>query len=287
MVSSMPRAQVKELVVVELADRRAVRVFDVVGVDFELWLGVDFGVAREQQIVVGLPGVGLLRAGTDDDFAVENRARVAVEHAAIGLAAGSVGLSVVDPRMVVDVLATAGQIEAVEGRVAAGRRKGRRQVVARKLRAEAHRVRREAAVTRLLGMDSGDMERLQLFLLQLVVLDCSVGAGEDLRHGVGQIRRAVANGIVLDHRRLRAVFGDDQVARGNHRPRRAGLGGDEQQLDRLLDDGAVRQVQVGAIGHEGGVERAEERLAIRVGKIRFEHFGRTFERRAGGQPPGR
>ena len=68
-------AQIEDRVVVELADRRAVRALHVVGEDLELRLGVDGRAVGQQQRAVGLLGVGLLRVLPDDDLAVEHRAR--------------------------------------------------------------------------------------------------------------------------------------------------------------------------------------------------------------------
>ena len=68
------RAQVEDRVLVELADRRAVRALHVVGEDLELRLGVDRRVVGQQQRPVGLLGVGLLRVVPDDDLAVEDGA---------------------------------------------------------------------------------------------------------------------------------------------------------------------------------------------------------------------
>ena len=82
---------------------------------------------------------------------------------------------------------------------------------------------------------------------------------------------------MLDHRRLRAFFGDDQITRRDDSARRAVLRGDEQQMDRLFDNNAARQVQIGAVGHEDGVERGEDRLLIVVGEIGLEGFRRRFE----------
>ena len=56
------RAQVEQVLGVELADGRAVAALDVVGVDLELGLRVDFGLLAEQQVVVRLPRVDALRA---------------------------------------------------------------------------------------------------------------------------------------------------------------------------------------------------------------------------------
>ena len=84
----MPRGpQVEQRLRVQLPDRRAVRALHVVGEDLELRLGVDLRLVREQQGLVGLLGVGLLRVGADADPAVEDAARPAVEDALVELVA--------------------------------------------------------------------------------------------------------------------------------------------------------------------------------------------------------
>ena len=65
------RAQIEQLRFVELPDGGAVSAFHIVGVNFQFRLGVDFRIPRQQQIVVGLEGIGLLRAGMHDHLAVE------------------------------------------------------------------------------------------------------------------------------------------------------------------------------------------------------------------------
>ena len=77
---------------------------DVVGVDLELGLGVDLGIVRQQQIVVLLVGVGLLRVLVDDDLAGEHGVRAAVDHALVELVRVAAGGHVVDADQVVDVL---------------------------------------------------------------------------------------------------------------------------------------------------------------------------------------
>ena len=53
--------------ILKLPDRRAVRAFDIVGIDFKLRQGVDLGRAAEQQVLVRLDGVGLLCILLDKD----------------------------------------------------------------------------------------------------------------------------------------------------------------------------------------------------------------------------
>src|SRR5207302_3342614 len=54
-------AQVEQRRLVEFADAGAVGAFDVVGIDFQLRLGVDHGAAAEDQIAAQLMRVDLLR----------------------------------------------------------------------------------------------------------------------------------------------------------------------------------------------------------------------------------
>ena len=67
-------AQIVNRFVVELADGRAVRAFHIVGIDLELWLRVGGGVVGEQQVLVRLLGVGLLRVRPDEDASVDRKA---------------------------------------------------------------------------------------------------------------------------------------------------------------------------------------------------------------------
>ena len=80
------------------------RAAHVVGENLQLGLGVDDGVFREHQVLVGLLGVGLLRVFADQDFAVEDRAGVAFQDAFVQLVAGGVRLGVIDGGVIVDVL---------------------------------------------------------------------------------------------------------------------------------------------------------------------------------------
>ena len=80
------RAQVKERRIVELANGRAVAAFDVVGVYLEFRFGVDLGLLGEQEIVIGLVGIGPIGAFVDDGLAVPDTAALAIEYAPVFLA---------------------------------------------------------------------------------------------------------------------------------------------------------------------------------------------------------
>ena len=70
-------AQVEKLGGVDLAGRRAVRALHVVGFDLEAREGVGLRVRREQEVAVGLVGVGALGVGGDLDQPREDGARLA------------------------------------------------------------------------------------------------------------------------------------------------------------------------------------------------------------------
>ena len=99
------RAQVEHRVRVHLAHRGAVRALHVVGVDLELRLGVDHRGFREQQVLVALDGIGLLRFGPHDDAAVEDALALAVQDSLVEFVAGGVRLGVVERGVIVHVLA--------------------------------------------------------------------------------------------------------------------------------------------------------------------------------------
>ena len=111
----------------------------VVGEDLELRLGIELGRLGEQQRLRHLLAVGLLRAGRDDDLALEHAARLVVEHALEQLAARAARHAMIDhQRRVAMLLAAhqerAGDVErppfAGEGRIdlAAGERGSGREL---------------------------------------------------------------------------------------------------------------------------------------------------------------
>src|SRR5207302_3624143 len=98
------RSQVADLRGVELADGGAMTALDVVGVNFQLRLGIDFGAVRQQQVAVGLLRVGPLRVGMHDQLAVEHRARSTVQYTLVELAAGAARPRMVDAGVMIHVL---------------------------------------------------------------------------------------------------------------------------------------------------------------------------------------
>ena len=109
------RAQVEQHLLVELPDGGAVRALDVVGVDLELGLGVDLGVARKEQVAVGLMRFGLLRVRVDVDAPVEHPAPASARDALVVLLALAPRRDVLDVGVEVDVLAAVRDVQPVEG----------------------------------------------------------------------------------------------------------------------------------------------------------------------------
>src|ERR1035437_8131461 len=135
------RLQVEERFAVELADGGAMGAAHIVGEDLQLGFGIHHGVVGEDQVLVGLLGIGLLCVLADDDFAVEDGVGLAVENALVEFVAGAVRLGVIDDRMIVDVLRAVDDVEAVQGGVGACRQGGV-GVVADQRAAERNGVRR-------------------------------------------------------------------------------------------------------------------------------------------------
>ena len=74
------RLQVEQQILVEIARGRAVAALHVVGENLQFRLVVGFGGVRQQQRMGRHLGVGLLRFRAHDDLALEDAARLAVEH---------------------------------------------------------------------------------------------------------------------------------------------------------------------------------------------------------------
>ena len=152
-------AQVEERVFLDLADGGAVRAFHVVGVNFELRLGVDLRAVGKQQVAIGLLGVGLLRVLVHDDAAMENAVRAAVQNAVVELAAAAVRAGVLDQHVVIEVLLSAADEQAVDQAFAAFAGENRMNVVAHDRAAQQHGVRRDVRASSLLDAQRGDIER--------------------------------------------------------------------------------------------------------------------------------
>ena len=84
--------------------------FHIVRVNFQLRLGVRGGVIGEQEILVGLFGVGLLRELPNEDAPMENALRFVIQDAVEIFVAGAVWLHVFDNHVMVGELFVFGEI---------------------------------------------------------------------------------------------------------------------------------------------------------------------------------
>ncbi|KAG1169241.1 hypothetical protein G6F35_017335 [Rhizopus arrhizus] len=90
------RAQVEQRVGIELADGCAVRGLHFIGVDHQRRLGVDLGVGRQQQVLVGQDRDGAVGAFANLDATVEHHAAAIGRDAAPQQFAGGIARDVVD-----------------------------------------------------------------------------------------------------------------------------------------------------------------------------------------------
>src|SRR5512135_1685778 len=81
--------EIEQQLLVDLTRGRAMAADHVVGENLKLGFRVELRRLREQQRLRHLLAVGLLRIGRDDDLALENTARLAVENRLEQLAAGA------------------------------------------------------------------------------------------------------------------------------------------------------------------------------------------------------
>src|ERR1051326_9586857 len=93
--------QIEERLGVQLADGGAVGAAHVVGENLQLGFGIDDRVVGEDQVLVGLLGIGLLGVLADNDAAVENRVGFAVQNPLVEFVAGAVRLGMIDDGVVV------------------------------------------------------------------------------------------------------------------------------------------------------------------------------------------
>src|SRR5690554_1292831 len=93
---------------IQLADGSTVGALDVIRVDFQFRLGVDFGTVGQQQVLVVHIRVGLLGVLVDMNPAIKHRVGLVRSNVAVGLFAVAVGGYVVNGGVVVVVLFTLG-----------------------------------------------------------------------------------------------------------------------------------------------------------------------------------
>ena len=270
-----PGARVVDGALVELADGRAMAALHVVGEDLELRLGVDLRVRRQQEIVVALARVGVLRVPMDQHPPVEHPPTVPVEEPLVDLLAGPPGLAMVHPGMEVDVLSPAGDVEPVEDDAGPGPLQGHVDPVAHEPPSELDGVRSETAPGRHERLDVPGVPGGSILLEQQVVLDLGPLADRDAGERIGELRASAGSEVVLDDRRPGVLCGlhqDDRVAR------HVGFApGHEHELDRPIDPRAAPDRDHRPVAEEGPVEVGERIPAPGAGEERLHALGLRFE----------
>ena len=112
--SNAASPQIKNGLLVQLADRRAVRAFHIVGIDLELRFGVHRRLVAEQDVLVGLLRVGLLRDRMHENAAVKHALRFVVQDSVEIFVTRAVRLSVFDNHVMIGELLAFRQVKAVE-----------------------------------------------------------------------------------------------------------------------------------------------------------------------------
>ena len=108
------RTQIKDLLRVQLPDRRTVTAFDIIGVDFKLGFGVDLGITGEHQIVIAQLRVAVLRLLIDQYAAIEHSTTFAVQHTLELLAADTARNTVLHIQMKVSQLLITHGVQTIQ-----------------------------------------------------------------------------------------------------------------------------------------------------------------------------
>ena len=256
------RAQVEELLLVDLRDGRGVGAADVVGEDLEARDRVGVRLLGEQQVAALLERVRLLGARVDLDHPAPHRAGAVGEDAAEGEVRRRVRRPVLLRRVEVDVLARVRRVGARHLRVGAraGEQRLRAHLAARGAEAEHDPV--ERAVALHLGALGAEDPRALVELLGVDVAQVRVLADLELDHRVEHGRLVAAGQVLLPDLGLGALLEHDQHAAVQDR---AGGAADDGEQDRRLDAHAARDVDERAalparlVGGREGVERRGRR----------------------------
>ena len=136
--------------------------------------------------------------------------------------------------VIVDVLVARDQIEPVE-RAFGAFGEDRVHVVADERPAEGDGMRTKIRVTADLYLESGHVESLGAFGLELVVIDYCAISGYEFGDRIGEVRIAPGTSVSFDNGGVTIGSGNDQVARMSHR--RFAVGGRlDNDLNGLFDD---------------------------------------------------
>ena len=264
--------EVEHFICFQLADRGAVRAFDVVGEDLQLRLGIDMGLVGNQQIARLLSGVGLLRAFAHQDLAVEHGVRCAADHGLVQLPAAAMCMRVVDAAVHVGQLPPADQCQTIDGEVGRFTSLSNGQILPGNTRAQRDVPGGIVPATRNPHCGVANVKRRQGFALQADMVNTGILCHDNLAHRVGQISAFGQTHKVFHYGALRAVFSDHQHARISC----AVLArGDEQQMNGCTQNLLAHHMNQGAIVQKRGIHGGKSIVFNRcqLGQMRLRDTG--------------
>ena len=247
------RTEIENAFVVQLADGRAVRAFHVIGINLELRLGVGGRVVGQQQIFVGLLGVGFLGDFAHQNAAVENPLGLVIKDAVEIFVAGAMRFRVFHDHVMIGELFAAREVQPVQHALEAFAGEFYADVIARKPGAERKGMHAGVAGATEFTGNGRHVKRVQRLILQFDVLDHRVITGHNFRDRVGEVRHVGRTQIAFHHRQLGVRLGNDQIARQNYLAVFAG-GGNINQFHRFGDFLALRHKDKRAVREERLVE---------------------------------
>ena len=144
------RAQVEESFLVNLPDSCSMRTLHVIRMNLQLRLRVDLRIVGEEQIAVGLFGIGLLCVFVHDDPAVKDTMSMIVQDSVIKLPAAAVRAGMLDQHVIIDVLMVRAEEQAVDQALASFAGQNRMHVVPHQCPTEQNGMRRNICTSSLL-----------------------------------------------------------------------------------------------------------------------------------------
>ena len=250
------RPQVEQSIFFDLADGRTVGALHVVGVDFQLRLGVNLRVVGKQQVAVRLLGVGFLRVFVHDDAAVENPVRMAIQDSVVELAAAAVWAGVLYVHVIVEMLVIVAHEDAVDQTLSTFAGQHWVDIVADQSAAKQQRMGGNVRAAFLLNAQRRNVERVQALALDHVMRNRRVRAGKQFGRAVAEDRSAANRDVVFDDRGLALLLENQQIPRMNH-ARSVGCRGHKQQMNRRIQRKAAANVHERTIFSKGRVQGAK------------------------------
>ena len=159
---------------------------------------------------------------------------------------------VIDRGVVIGMLLSGEQVQAIQDQRAARTSKYRPNVVPRECRTERHGVQVNGTVATLMGLSSCDVVGTPAFALDAMIVHPRRIAHHDFRHAVRPVRTLAERRVRLDDARAGLPIDDDESTRiCNHLFVAARQ---EQQLDRLRDRRLRRHMNERSFVHERRIQ---------------------------------